>query len=78
MKIRVPDDGGGDENKEIVLIQRFGFASEGISENGDIAQNGDLCIRSCRIVPDQATHDERVGVGNKDLSLNAAIVKHGG
>ena len=68
----------GDENKEIVLIQRFVFASEGIAENRYIAQNGDLCIRSRRIVLNQATHDERVGVGNKDLGLNAAIVKYGG
>ena len=45
---------------------------------GNVAQNRNLGILGVRIVLHQAAHDERVGVGNEHLGVNAAHFKYVG
>ena len=74
-KIGVLNNGRGDENNEVILVQAFGFAAEGISQIRYVAQDWNLGGRRYRTVVDQAAHDESISVRDEHLSFNLSGIK---
>src|SRR5450759_2732902 len=66
LKVRILDDGGRDEDKQVVSLPFFGVAAKGAAQTGNVAKERNLGYTCGKAVRNQATQHQGESAGDQD------------